>query len=85
MPLISVHTATGGLMTHETGLSFALRTTAPSTTHLFGVEPESGVVMVNDGLTLETLGITKKTLEHLPARPHAAALEWCWSKFHPAR
>jgi hypothetical protein len=53
--------------------------------HLFGVEPESGVVMVKDGLTLETLGITKKTLEHLPARPHAAALEWCWSKFHPAR
>jgi len=49
---------------------------------LFGIEPSTGLLVYRKGgPDASDLGITRSSIEHLPAPPHHEALTWCWSKF----
>lgn len=51
---------------------------------LFGIDPATYELAYANGAAgpLE-LGITRDSLVHLPAPPHAEALVWCWARFVP--
>ena len=49
---------------------------------LFAIQPATHELVYRDGAG--ALGITRESLTHLPALPHAEALDWCWSRFQSA-
>jgi putative restriction endonuclease len=51
---------------------------------LFGIDPRALTLVFRDGgPTAHDLGITRASINHLLAKPHGEALEWCWAGFAP--
>lgn len=49
---------------------------------LFAIQPTTHDLVNRDGAG--SLGMTRKSVAHLPALPHPEALAWCWSRFQSA-